>query len=59
METTTVVINMDNESLREAMIQLIKYIVMEPPSPDEFEQSEMIAYNSGIRVLFDCLQSTF
>ena len=59
MERTVITIDMDKESLREAMTRIIEYITLTPPDPDEFGSKERIEYNLGLDVLFSCLRQTF
>jgi hypothetical protein len=59
MEKTVITIDMDKESLREAMTRIIEYITLTPPNLDEFSSKERIEYNSGLDVLFSCLRQTF
>ena len=59
MEKTVITIDMDKESLREAMTRIIEYITLAPPDPDEFGSKERIEYNLGLDVLFSCLRQTF
>lgn len=59
MEETVFKIDMDKDSLREGLTQLIEYVTKNSPAPDELNSRERIDYNMGVCVLFACLRQTF
>lgn len=59
MEKTTVDLDMDKSELRSAMTALIEHLMYNPIHEDEHSQAEIIDYNMGMSVLFDCLRSTY
>lgn len=59
MEQTVVTIEMDKQSLREAMARMIEYITLTPPEPDEFGEKGRIEYELALEVLFTCLRQSF
>ncbi len=59
MEKTVITIDMDKESLREAITRIIEYITLTPPNLDEFSSEERMEYNSGLNALFSCLRQTY
>lgn len=59
MEKTVITIDMDKESLREAVTRLIEYITMNPFSFEEMNDKERIEYNMGVSALFTCLRQTY
>lgn len=59
MEETVFKIDMDKDSLREGLTQLIEYVTKNSPTPDELSNREQIDYNMGVCALFACLRQTF
>ena len=59
MEKTVITIDMDKESLREGMTQIIEYITMFPPISEELDSKQRIEYNLGLCALFACLRQTY
>lgn len=59
MRETVIKVDMDKDSLREGLIQLIEYITKNPPESDEFGSKERINYNLGVYTLFVCLRQTY
>lgn len=55
MEKTTVIIDMDRESLQQATTAVIEHLALYPPSVEE----QTINFSLGMQVLFDCLRPTF
>lgn len=59
MEKTTITIDMDKESLREAVTRIIEYITTNPLSADEMGSKERAEYYMGVSALFACLRQTY
>lgn len=59
MEKTVITIDMDKESLREAVTRLIEYITTNPLNAEELGSKERIEYNMGVSALFACLRQTY
>lgn len=59
MEKTTVALDMGKSELRAAVTALIEHLTYNPIREDEHSRAEIIEYNMGMSVLFDCLRSTF
>ena len=59
MRETTIKIEMDKNSLRDAVTRILEHITANPPAPDEFSDMGRINYNLGVNALFACLRQTF
>lgn len=59
MKETVLKVDLDKNSLREGLTQVIEYLTANSPAPDEFGSKERIDYNLGIDALFTCLRQTF
>lgn len=58
-EKTTVALDMGKSDRRDAVTALIEHLMYYPIREDEHSQKEIIDYNMGMSVLFDCLRSTY
>jgi len=58
-EKTTIALDMGKSDLRDAVTALIEHLTYNPIREDEHSRKEIIDYNMGMSVLFDCLRSTY
>lgn len=58
-QETTINLHMEKEDIQIAVTAILEQLSLTPPEKSEHTQAEIIAYNMGLHLLFDCLRSTF
>lgn len=59
MEQTTITLSMCKEDVQHAVAAVLERLAIYPPQLENYAQSDIIAYNMGMSLLFECLRSTF
>lgn len=59
MEQTTITIPLDAYTMQQAITAILRHISLNAPHYDEQTTNEAADYNTGLGILFDCLNSTF
>lgn len=59
MEQTTITLPLDACTTQQAITAVLRHLALNAPHYDEQTVDEAADYNTGLAILFDCLNATF